>query len=128
MILDLGVVLGTADQSALPEKIQARIADMRPICIVGLNDARHASRSRRLQHRELAGIRSQGLMCAHHRILEELERILSVGVDSCWKRSMNSRTAIWAAISPPASPPMPSATTSSSVSRLYVYARRSWLT
>ena len=75
-ILDLGVVLGTADQSALPEKIKARIADMRPIRIVGLNDARHASRSRRLQHRELAGIRSQGLMCADHRILKELERIL----------------------------------------------------
>ena len=45
---------------------------------------------------------------------------LRIGFASCWKRSMNSRTAICAAISPPAWPPMPSATTSSSVSRLYV--------
>ena len=45
---------------------------------------------------------------------------LRIGVASCWNRSMNRRTAICAAISPPACPPMPSATTSSSVSRLYV--------
>src|SRR5512134_1757392 len=52
---------------------------------------------------------------------------LSIGVASWWNRSMNRRTAICAAISPPAWPPIPSATTSSSVSRLYVYAIRSWL-
>ena len=46
-----------------------------------------------------------------------LSGLRRTGFASCWKRSMNSRTAICAAISPPACPPMPSATTSSSVSR-----------
>src|SRR6478609_6636646 len=57
-----------------------------------------------------------------------LSGLRRIGFASWWKRSMKSRTAICAAISPPTWPPMPSAMTSSSVSRLYVYAMRSWLT
>src|SRR6478672_3827197 len=51
-----------------------------------------------------------------------------IGFASCWNRSMNRRTAICAAMSAPTWPPIPSAMTSSSASRLYVYAVRSWLT
>ena len=128
-VLHLRVVLGAADQAALPEQVEARIADVRPVRVARLHDAGDAGRARRLQHRELVRVGAERRVRAHHRVLQELERIACrIGFASCWKRSMNSRTAICAAISPPAWPPMPSATTSSSVSRPYVYAIRSWLT
>ena len=79
-ILHLGVILGLSDQSPLPEQVEPRIADVRPVGIIGLDDARHAGRSRRLQHRELVGVGAERLMRALHRVLQELERVRERGL------------------------------------------------
>jgi hypothetical protein len=70
------MVLRLADQPSLPEEIQARIADVRPVRVVRLHDAGDACGPRRLQHRELVGVRAKGLVGADHRILQEFQRIL----------------------------------------------------
>ena len=75
-VLHLRMVLGLADQPALAKKVQPRVARMRPVRIVGLHDARYASRSRRFQHGELIRVRSQSRMRAKHGVLQEFERIL----------------------------------------------------
>ena len=75
-VLDLGVVLGLADQPALAEEVEPRVADVRPVRVVRLHDAGYAGRARRLQHRELVGVGAERLVCAQHRVLQELERVL----------------------------------------------------
>ena len=75
-ILDLGMILGGADEAALPEQVQPRIANVAPISMAGLHDAADTSRARCLQHRELVRVGAKCRMCAQHRVLHELERIL----------------------------------------------------
>ena len=75
-VLDLRMVLRLGDQFPPPEEVEARIADVRPVRVAGLDHAGDARRARRLQHRELVRVRAERLMGAGHRVLQELERIL----------------------------------------------------
>ena len=74
-VLHLRMILGVADQAALPEQVEARIAGVRPVRVARLHDAGDAGRARRLEHRELVRVRAERRVRAQHRLLQELERI-----------------------------------------------------
>src|SRR5690349_21357805 len=74
-ILDFRMILGRADQLALAQQVETRIAYVRPVRVPALNDDRNARRPRRLEHRELIRVRAERRMRAQQRFLHELQRI-----------------------------------------------------
>src|SRR5207249_11300554 len=79
-ILDLGMILGGADQASLPKQIKTRIAGMRPISMACLHDDGDARRPRRLQHRKLVRVRAERCVRAEHRLLQKLEWVAQDGL------------------------------------------------
>ena len=74
-ILDLRVVLGLRDHLRAAKQIQPRIADVRPVRAILLQDARDARCAWRLDQAELLRIMAERLVRAHHRVMQEQERI-----------------------------------------------------
>ncbi len=59
---------------------KTRVADMRPVGVARLHDARDAGRSRRFQHGELRRVRTERGVRLDHRLVEERERTLEDGL------------------------------------------------
>jgi hypothetical protein len=78
-VLDLRMVLGRADEPALPEQVEPGVADVTPVRVAGLHDAGDTGGARGLQHRELRRVGPERRVRLHHRLVEEGERILEDG-------------------------------------------------